>query len=107
MVNDHDPRIFNLVGIFMGKSCIVSLPSEPFVEIGLQIKKGIFAEHDTMIVSHSNGTGNSNVGGGYIPNSWNYGRGGYETTPRSNPLSIKTADQLLAAWRKLASELLT
>ncbi len=101
MASDQEPRVFNLVGIFLGKCCIVSLPAEPFVEIGLQIKKGIFAEYNAMIVSHSNGTGNLRVGGGYIPNSWNYGRGGYETTPRENPFSVKTADQLLAAWRKL------
>jgi hypothetical protein len=102
MANDQEPRVFNLVGIFLGKCCIASLPSEPFVEIGLQIKKSIFAEYNAMVVSHSNGTGNARVGGGYIPNSWNYGRGGYETTPRSNPVSVKTADHLLAAWRKLS-----
>lgn len=101
MADNKDPVKFNLVGIFLGDSCIVSLPSEPFVEIGLQIRKSIFPQYNTMVVSHSNGTGNSKIGFGYIPNSWNYGRGGYETTPRSNPFSVKTADMLVAAWRKL------
>jgi hypothetical protein len=55
-----------------------------------------------MVVSHSNGTGAGQVGGGYIPNSWNYGRGGYETTPRSNPFSIAASELLLKGIRSLA-----
>jgi len=101
--DDHAPRKCNLVGIFLGDACIVSLPCEPFVEIGLEIKKKIFKHYHAMVVSHSNGTGNPRVGGGYIPNSFNYGRGGYETTPRSNRYSVKTADQLIEAWRKIAA----
>ena len=101
MADNKEPVKFTLVGIFLGNSCVVSLPSEPFVEIGLQIRKGIFPQYNTMVVSHSNGTGNLKIGFGYIPNSWNYGRGGYETTPRSNPFSVKTADMLVAAWRKM------
>lgn len=101
MADNKEPVKFNLVGIFLGDSCIISLPSEPFVEIGLQIRKGIFPQYNTMVVSHSNGTGNQKIGFGYIPNSWNYGRGGYETTPRSNPFSVKTGDMLVAAWRKM------
>jgi hypothetical protein len=100
---DKTERIFTLVGIFIGDVCIVSLPSEPFVEIGLEIKRQIFPDKLTMVVSHSNGTGAGQVGGGYIPNNWNYGRGGYETTPRSNPFSVKTAEQLLQGVRSLAS----
>ncbi len=102
IADNKEPVKFNLVGIFLGKCCIVSLPSEPFVEIGLQIKKGIFHQYNTLVASHSNGTGNLRIGGGYIPNPWNYGRGGYETTPRSNPFSVRTADSLIAAWRKMA-----
>ncbi len=105
MADNRDPVKFNLVGIFMGDSCIVSLPGEPFVEIGLQIRKGIFPQYNAMVVSHSNGTGNMKISSGYIPNSWNYGRGGYETAPRSNPFSVKTADMLLAAWRKMAGKI--
>ncbi|MFA6104433.1 MAG: hypothetical protein WCV67_20670 [Victivallaceae bacterium] len=101
LADDPSPRVFNLVGIFLGRCCIVSLPSEPFVEIGLQIKKEIFAQYNAMVVSHSNGTGSPGVGGGYIPNAWNYGRGGYEVTPRSNPFSVTTAEHLIAAWRKI------
>ncbi|MCX6991962.1 MAG: hypothetical protein NT011_02345 [Kiritimatiellaeota bacterium] len=102
LCNDHEARKFNLVGIFLGNFCIVSLPCEPFVEIGLEIKKKIFTHYNAMVVSHSNGTGNLRVGGAYIPNAFNYGRGGYETTPRSNLFSVQTADRLIDAWRKIA-----
>lgn len=102
MAEEKTERVFTLVGIFIGNVCIVSLPSEPFVEIGLEIKQKVFPEKLTMVVSHSNGTGAAQVGGGYIPNSWNYGRGGYETTPRSNPFSMKASELLLEGIRSLA-----
>ena len=101
MANNKEAGKFNLVGIFLGECCILSLPCEPFTEIGLELKKRIFPQYNAMVVSHANGTGSLRLPGGYIPNSCNYGRGGYETTPRSNPFSAKTADQLLAAWRKI------
>ncbi|MCX6985316.1 MAG: hypothetical protein NT118_11285, partial [Lentisphaerae bacterium] len=66
MADNKEPVKFNLVGIFLGNSCIISLPGEPFVEIGLQIRKGIFPQYNTMVVSHSNGTGNPKIGLGYI-----------------------------------------
>lgn len=96
-----EDRIYRLVRISIGDVCIVSLPSEPFVEIGLEIKNKIFPDKLTMVVSHSNGTGSLQIAGGYIPNRWNYGRGGYETTPRSNPVSVKTSEILLAKVRSL------
>jgi neutral ceramidase len=101
MANNKESGKFNLVGIFLGECCILALPCEPFTEIGLELKKRIFPEYNAMVVSHANGTGSLKLPGVYIPNSCNYGRGGYETTPRSNPFSVKTADQLLAAWRKI------
>ena len=58
-----------------------------------------------MVPTLANGTGTHRCGGGYIPNEWNYGRGGYEDTPRSNPFSMKTAPAVLNAWRKLAEKL--
>ena len=106
MAKNKEVGTFNLVGIFLGECCILSLPGEPFTEIGLELKKRIFSQYNAMVVSHANGTGNLRLAGGYIPNSWNYGRGGYETTPRANPFSIKTADQLLAAWRKIMQNLI-
>lgn len=94
---------FNLVGVFLGKCCILSMPCEPFAEIGMEIKKKVFPEYNAMVVSHSNGTGNLNAGGGYILNSWNYGRGGYETSPLSSPFSVKTAEQLISAWKNFST----
>lgn len=96
---------FNLVVIALGNCLVASLPSEPFVEIGLRVKKEIFAGYHALAVSHSNGTGESSIPGGYIPNAWNYGRGGYETTPRSNPFSVKTAEMLLDSLDSLRKQL--
>jgi hypothetical protein len=90
---------FNLVRIDIGSAVIASVPCEPFVEIGLTIRKGILGDRTVMVASLSNGSGT-----GYIPNCWNYGRGGYETTPRSSPYSIETSELLLSAWRKLAEK---
>ena len=82
---------------------IASLPSEPFVEIGLNLRKSIFHGKHCLVCSHGNYNGGGHFIGGYIPNSWNYGRGGYETTPRSSGYSERTADVLLESWRKLAA----
>lgn len=96
---------FILTCIKFGSSAVIaSLPSEPFVEIGLILRRSIFNDRLCLISSHGNYNGGKNFGGGYIPNSWNYGRGGYETTPRSSGYSIHTADTLLANWRKLAEK---
>jgi hypothetical protein len=99
-----EPFIINLVGIFLGDVCISSLPCEPFVEIGLELKNKIFREYNVMVVSHSNSIGHKQSGGAYIPNSFNYERGGYEIVPRSSPLSVKTADLLIDAWKRLMEE---
>jgi len=58
-----------------------------------------------MVATLANGTGSYHCGGGYIPNAWNYGRGGYETAPRSNPFSIKTSAVLLKKWRELSEKI--
>ncbi len=105
MANKRTPMTFHLIGFKFGEDVVIaSLPSEPFVEIGLELRKTIFKKYISLIASHSNGTGNIDNGGGYIPNPWNYGRGGYETTPRSNPFSTETSERLLEAWRQLASK---
>ena len=101
---DKEERRFNLVGISFGSFCIVSLPAEPFVEIGLTIKNEIITDKTVMIATHS-GTGANHIFGGYIPNSFNYGRGGYETTSRSNPFAKNTADKLIAGINELNSKL--
>lgn len=90
------PHTVTLTGISFGDVVIASLPGEPFVEIGLALRKDILNGKLAFVVSHSNGGFSS-----YIPNPWNYGRGGYETTPRSSPLETTTASKLLNAWREI------
>lgn len=101
--NNREPLNYHLTGVFFGDAVVMaSLPCEPFVEIGLTMRKDIFHDRLAFVVSHGNGTGSSECGGGYIPNPWNYGRGGYETTPRSNLSEPMCASKLLKAWRELA-----
>ena len=89
---------------FGDDTVIATLPSEPFVEIGLILRKSIFFGKHCIAASHGNYNGGKFFISGYIPNSWNYGRGGYESTPRSSGFSVRTADRLLDAWRKLAAK---
>ncbi len=100
----RDPE-FRLSCMRFGDDAVIaSLPSEPFVEIGLTLRRSVFNGKLCLVASHGNYNGGPDYGGGYIPNSWNYGRGGYETTPRSSGFSIHTGDILLDAWRELAKK---
>ena len=93
---------FPLPVIMLNGVAIVGVPGEPFVEIGLEIRKRIFNDYRTLVAGHGP-TGHPKLGGGYMPNSWNYGRGGYETQGRSNPFSHKGSEMLLDAMRKMAN----
>ena len=99
--DDTEKRVFRLTGLDFGEVVIASLPSEPFVEIGLELRKRIFRGKECIVVSHGNGTGLSTIYGGYIPNPWNYGRGGYETEPLSNPFARDTAVRLIEGWEEI------
>lgn len=102
---NKDPMFFPLVGVAFGDSSVIaSLPSEPFTEIGLCLRKDIFRDR-TCLVATLSWTGQTKNLSGYIPNAWNYGRGGYETAPRSNPFSKFTASRLLAKWREIAAQI--
>lgn len=91
--------VFRMSVLKFGKSAVIAtLPSEPFVEIGLIVRKSVFSGKHCLISSHGNYNGGGHFIGGYIPNSWNYGRGGYESTPRSSGYSVHTADRLLKAY---------
>ncbi len=105
MLDDKESRKFLLTGFEMGNLFLASMPSEPFTEHGLRVRKSCFPEHLCLIAALANGTGGAKVNGGYIPNTWNYGRGGYETTPRSNPFAANTGEILVAAWQKMAADL--
>lgn len=102
---DKTVKQFTLNALAAGNIRIVALPAEPFVEIGLKIKNEIFPDNLVFVLSHANGTGSASVAGSYIPNSWNYGRGGYETTARSNPLPENTADVLIETVKKIKIQL--
>ena len=52
-------------------------------------------------VAYGNCNGGAGFYGGYIPNPWNYGRGGYEDTPRSSGYSKATSEALIAGWSEL------
>ncbi len=95
---------FNLVCIDFGPMCILSLPSEIFVEVGIEIRTNIFPDKTVMIATHS-GTGSEKISNGYIPNEFNFGRGGYETTYRSAPFETGTSGKLIAGVKELKSRL--
>ena len=88
---------FEVSAVSAGNALIVGLPAEPFVEIGLEIRREIFCASSQVLCSIMN----NGSGSGYIPNLWNYRRGGYENTPRSNPYSIHAAAEL----KKICSEI--
>ena len=102
----HEDVHLYLTGIAFGDAVVIaSLPSEPFVEIGLTLRKEIFGGRLCLVAALANGLGSGHIPGGYIPNPWNYGRGGYEDTPRSSPFSKKTSAVVLDTWRELAKKL--
>lgn len=105
VASDTRPRRFLLTGFRLGTWAVTSLPSEPFVEIALTIRNEILTGLLSMVVSHGNGTGGPGLNAGYIANRWNHGRGGYETTVRSGPTSVTTAERLLEGSRALAEQL--
>ena len=92
---------FEVSAVAAGDALIVGLPAEPFVEIGLEIRKEIFSANSQVLCSIMN----NGSGSGYIPNLWNYRRGGYENTPRSNPYSIHTAAELKKVCREIKDAL--
>ena len=88
---------FEVSAVSLGNAVIIGLPAEPFVEIGLEIRKEIFSGNSQVLCSIMN----NGSGSGYIPNLWNYRRGGYENTPRSNPYSIHAAAELKQKCREI------
>lgn len=82
------------------ESCaVLGVPCEPFTATGLILRKQLFFGKTALIAILNNGSGT-----GYFPNLWNYGRGGYETTPRSNQFSVHAAERVLAAAAELIKQ---
>lgn len=65
----------------LGEAVLVFLPGEPFVETGLAVRDSSPARLTMVAELSAGGLGS----GDYIPNPENFGRGGYETHPRSAP----------------------
>jgi len=79
----------------VGRIAFAAVPGEPFVEVGLALKR---IEGYDLIVP----TALANGYFGYIPLAENFGRGGYETQPgTSSRLSRHAADKILNALRGL------
>jgi neutral ceramidase len=91
---DRSTRCFEVHAVQVGDGVLITLPGEPFVEIGLQVKKTLRGGRPTLI----GGLSQDCV---YIPNRCNFGRGGYETTPRCSPYSVETSERLLRAVAEL------
>ena len=89
--------------IYLIVRVLTCLPSRQHVESrSRSLNKQV--ESTCLVSSHGNYNGGKGFAGGYIPNGWNYGRGGYEDTPRSSGYSTNTAELLLAGWEKLAKK---
>ena len=83
------PKVFQFEVSLLDFGCgaVIGLPAEPFVACGLTIRKQFCFGKTALIAILNNGSGT-----GYLPNAWNYGRGGYETTPRSNQFSVHASE---------------
>jgi len=75
--------------------CLVSIPAEMFVELGLKIKLGAHPRH-ALVVAYANGMV------GYIPHKEAFERGGYETTfTRGSRMAHEAGDMLVECAVKL------
>jgi hypothetical protein len=99
LAEDCSPRKLEVQGIRFGDLVILSVPGEPFVEVGLELKKYSRARY-TFIAEVANVSSS-----GYIPLGVNFSRGGYETAPMSSPNSIKTATILIQKAKELLDKL--
>lgn len=85
--------------IQLGDMCIVGLPGEFFVEIGLKIREISPSTH-TLIF----GLANDHVG--YVPTKQAFKEGGYETiTSRTSQLLPETEDQVIEIVRDMLTHL--
>jgi len=83
----------------LGDAVFVGLPGEPFVELGLRLKRGSPFAH-TYIAGLANGCE------GYIPTRAAFAEGGYEVrTARSSKLHPEAGDVMVRAGAELLAEL--
>ncbi|MBT3380693.1 MAG: hypothetical protein HN742_15150 [Lentisphaerae bacterium] len=99
VAQDRSEKRFELGAIRIGQAVITMLPGEPFVEIGLALKELVAPTHALIVAT-------LNQDCAYVPNHFNYGRGGYETTAQCSPYSVHTGEYLLSASSALLTQLL-
>ena len=91
-------RTVELQGFAIGDEiALIALPAEPFVEIGLSVKRASPFKHTIF-------SGYSNVGWAYLPTAEAYALGGYEVeiTPFSPAAAGQVVEASLALLRELA-----
>jgi neutral ceramidase len=94
---DPTPVKVDMQILRIGDLAIVSMPGEPFAEIGAAIKKASpFAF--TMFCGYSTG-----IGGGYMPVESEYEMGGYEIemTPYGTTASAKLIKDTIALYQSV------
>jgi hypothetical protein len=96
---DRREKQYEVIAIRLGEVVLVSMPGEPFVEIGLTIRKNVLRGRHAILISHGNAAPN------YFPLPENYANGGYETTPLCSPHGTDSAIRMLAAVRGAILEL--
>ena len=91
------PLAVELAAIRIGETAILTMPGEPFAEIGAAVKqRSPFAV--TMFNAYASG-----VGGGYMPVASEYPHGGYEI--EITPYAPEAADIVIAEAAKLLAGL--
>ena len=90
---DPSPIKVDVQVLRIGDMAIVSMPGEPFAEIGAAIKK-ISPFAFTMFCGYSSGTG-----GGYMPVESEYAHSGYEV--EMTPYGVKAAEKLIRETAEL------
>jgi len=92
LAESEQPRVAaEIQALRIGDAALVGLPGEPFVELGLRLKRGSPFSH-TYVVGLANGYE------GYIPTCAAFDEGGYEIrTARSSKLHPEAGDMMVAA----------
>jgi hypothetical protein len=98
-VQGKSHRALELHAIAIGDEiALVAMPGEPFVEIGLAVKRGSPFKHTLF-------SGYSNIGWSYIPTASDYPLGGYEVevTPYDPAAAGVIVEESLALLAELAA----
>ena len=96
---DRSNKRFEVHAARLGDAVLVTLPGEPFVEYGLAIREEMPAGTPVLVAALGDGRAT------YIPNRFNYGRGGYEVTPRCSPYAMATGETMRQTVRDLLDRL--